>query len=64
MYKLTNRESQLIPLIQKGLTNKEIAQELDVKTTTIGAYIYKLSRIYQAKNRIDLVNKISGENYE
>lgn len=61
MYKLTEKEKMIIKEIKTGATNAEIAQALDVQTNTIGAYIYKLCRIFEAKNRIELVNKVKGE---
>lgn len=61
MYKLTEKEKMIIRGIKTGATNAEIAQALNVQTNTIGAYIYKLCRIFDAKNRIELVNKVKGE---
>lgn len=61
MYKLTEKEKMIIENIKTGATNSEIAQALNVQTNTIGAYIYKLCRIFEAKNRIELVNKVKGE---
>ena len=61
MYKLTGKEKMIIKEIKTGATNAEIAQALNVQTNTIGAYIYKLCRIFEAKNRIELVNKVKGE---
>ena len=58
MYKLTEKEKMIIKEIKTGATNAEIAQALNVQKNTIGAYIYKLCRIYEARNRIDLVNKV------
>lgn len=61
MYKLTEKEKMIIRGIRTGATNAEIAQALNVQKNTIGAYIYKLCRIFDAKNRIELVNKVKGE---
>jgi len=61
MYKLTEKEKMIIKEIKTGATNAEIAQALNVQTNTIGAYIYKLCRIFEAKNRIELVNKVKGK---
>lgn len=61
MYKLTQKEKIIIKYIRAGATNAEIAQALDVQKNTIGAYIYKLCRIFDAKNRIELANKVKGE---
>ena len=61
MYKLTEKEKVIINCIKQGYTNLEIAEFLGVQKNTIGAYIYKLCRIFDAKNRIDLVNKVKGK---
>lgn len=58
MYKLTEKEKVIVNCIKQGYTNLEISEFLNVQKNTIGAYIYKLCRIFEAKNRIDLVNKI------
>ena len=58
MYKLTEKERNIVILIKQWLTNVEIAEHIGVKPTTISTYLYKLFKIYQAKNRIDLYNKI------
>ena len=58
MYQMTEKEKMIIRGIRTGATNAEIAQALNVQKNTIGAYIYKLCRIYEARNRIDLVNKV------
>ena len=58
MYKLTKKERSIILYIMQGMTNGEIANALDLARNTINTYIYKLFKIYGAKNRIDLVNKV------
>ena len=56
---LSEREITIIGYIREGDTNEEIAKKIGVKTTTIGQYIHTLMRMYNAKNRIDLVNKVT-----
>lgn len=55
---LTEKQKTLIKGIMKGLTNKEIGHILNVKTSTVNTYIYLLCKMFEAKNRIDLSNKV------
>lgn len=65
MYKkLTEKETSIILGIKQGMTNEQIAQTMDIQKNTVGAYIYRLCRIYGAQNRIDLINKIHTANWE
>ena len=41
---LTRREQQLVPLVGRGLTNKEIAAELSVSEQTIKSHIHRILR--------------------
>ena len=42
--RLTRREQQLIPLISRGLTNKEIANQLNVSEHTIKSHVHRILR--------------------
>jgi DNA-binding NarL/FixJ family response regulator len=42
--RLTRREQQLIPLICRGLTNKEIANQLNVSEQTIKSHVHRMLR--------------------
>ncbi|MEE3349819.1 MAG: LuxR C-terminal-related transcriptional regulator [Candidatus Gastranaerophilaceae bacterium] len=50
--KLTNREKEILNLISKGLSNKEIANKLYVSVHTIKANTISLYRKIGAKNRV------------
>jgi len=52
---LTPRELQVLELIDQGLTNREIAEKLRLKETTIKAYNNTIFSKLQAKNRIQAV---------
>lgn len=43
-FQLTRREQQLIPLVNRGLTNKEIAVELSVSEQTVKSHIHRILR--------------------
>ena len=51
---LTRREEQLIPLIDQGLTNKEIAAQLNLSEKTIKNHIHRILRKVGAENRLGL----------
>lgn len=49
--RLTRREEQLIPLIDRGLTNKEIAAHLNLSEKTIKNHIHRILRKAGAESR-------------
>lgn len=52
---LTRREQQLVPLIAKGLTNKEIANHLSVSEQTVKNHLYRMRQKTGAEDRLDIV---------
>jgi DNA-binding NarL/FixJ family response regulator len=52
---LTRREQQLIPLIAKGLTNKEIANHFSLSEQTIKNHLYRMKHKIGADNRFGIV---------
>ena len=52
--RLTRRERQLIPLINCGLTNKEIGNRLNVSEQTVKSHIHRILRKVGADNRQSL----------
>jgi DNA-binding NarL/FixJ family response regulator len=48
---LTRREQQLVPLVGRGLTNKEIAAELSVSEQTIKSHIHRILRKVGVEDR-------------
>ncbi len=59
-YALTDRERDMVPLIARGLANKEIAAELGISPATVRTHIYNLFQKAGAKSRIELLNKLGG----
>ena len=49
--KLTGRELQVLDALCRGLSNKEIARELDLQEVTIKLHVKTLCRKIEAKNR-------------
>lgn len=52
--RLTRREQQLIPLINRGLTNKEIANQLNVSEQTIKTHVHRILHKVGAEGRQSL----------
>jgi len=53
--KLTNQEKVVINLIKKGMTNKEIASELNVSLSTVKTHINNIYKKSEVKNRQELL---------
>lgn len=51
---LTRREQQLIPLIGRGLSNKEIANHLSLSEQTVKNHIYRILRKVGVPNRLSI----------
>jgi DNA-binding NarL/FixJ family response regulator len=52
---LTRREQQLVPLIAKGFTNKEIANHFSLSEQTIKNHLYRMKHKVGAGNRLGIV---------
>jgi DNA-binding NarL/FixJ family response regulator len=50
---LTAREEQILRLLGKGLRNKEIANELDLKEKTVKHYVTNILQKLQLRNRVE-----------
>jgi len=59
-FALTDRERDMVPLIARGLANKEIAAELGISPATVRTHIYNLFQKAGARSRIELLNKLGG----
>ena len=53
---LTNREQQLVGLISQGLTNKEIANRLQLAEQTVRNHIHRMLRKVGASHRLAVVD--------
>jgi len=51
---LTRREQQLIPMIERGLTNKEIANQLNLSEQTVKNHIHRILRKVGAADRLSV----------
>jgi DNA-binding NarL/FixJ family response regulator len=52
---LTRREQQLVPLIARGLTNKEIANHFCLSEQTVKNHLYRMKNKVGAENRFGIV---------
>lgn len=55
-YHITEREFDVIKLIRKGLTNKEIGFELGISVNTVNNHIANIFQKTEVRSRIDLLN--------
>jgi DNA-binding NarL/FixJ family response regulator len=55
---LTRREQELVPLIAKGLTNKEIASKLNLSEQTVKNHIHRILQRMGASDRLAVVEKV------
>jgi DNA-binding NarL/FixJ family response regulator len=52
---LTRRERQILPFIQRGLSNKEIARQLSVEAATVKNHIHNILGKLQLRRRAEIV---------
>jgi DNA-binding NarL/FixJ family response regulator len=52
---LTKRDYEVLTMLQAGLTNKEIAQQLAVSERTVKSYLTRLFTIFDVTNRTELL---------
>ncbi|GAC1637813.1 MAG: two-component system response regulator DevR [Candidatus Acidiferrum sp.] len=53
---LTRREQQLIPLLTRGLTNKEIASHFSLAEQTVKNHLYRMKKKIGAHGRLEIVD--------
>jgi two-component system, NarL family, response regulator DevR len=54
---LTRREQQLVQLVSEGLTNKEIASQLDLSEQTVKNHVRRMLRKVGAKHRLEAIER-------
>lgn len=62
-YKITEREFEVIKLIKKGMTNKEIGYELKISVNTVNNHIANIFQKTGVKSRIDLLNVLQESSW-
>jgi NarL family two-component system response regulator LiaR len=60
---MTKRERQVVGLIADGMTNKEIAQELHLSTSTVKSHIHNILEKLALRSRVQIARyaHTSGE---
>lgn len=57
---LTRRQQQLVPLLAQGLTNKEIAQQLNLSEQTVKNHIHRMLQKVGADDRLSMVEMVKA----
>src|SRR5262249_39236172 len=55
---LTLRERQIVPLIEQGLSNKEIARSLNIEAATIKNHVHNILRKMNLRRRGEIATQI------
>lgn len=55
---LTRRQQQLVPLLAQGLTNKEIATQLNLSEQTVKNHIHRMLQRVGAEDRLSVVEMV------
>lgn len=58
--KLNHREAQIMSAVAKGLTNREIAAELNLAIPTIKTYVSRILEKLQVRSRIDAIRSFQN----
>jgi ligand-binding sensor domain-containing protein/DNA-binding CsgD family transcriptional regulator len=57
-YGVTKREKEIIGLILKGKTNKDIEDQLYISLNTVKSYIYRIYKKFGVQSRLELIHLI------
>ena len=57
MDRLTPRQMEVVQLVSKDLSNKEIAEKLGISEKTVKQHLHAIFRKLKVKNRIDVIAK-------
>ena len=56
---LTLREREVLHLLSKGMTYKEISGQIGTSTETVKKHLKNIYKKLKAKNKIDALNKVN-----
>jgi DNA-binding NarL/FixJ family response regulator len=59
---LTRREQELIPMIGRGLTNKEIANQLNLSEQTVKNHVHRILHKVGVENRLSILGALEPGN--
>jgi len=57
---LTQREQEVMALVKKGLSNKMIADQLNISAETVKKHLQNIFAKLEAGNKIEAINKMDG----
>lgn len=60
---LTRREQQLVPMIGRGLTNKEIARELNLSEQTIKNHVHRILHKVGVEDRLSIAAAVDVQSF-
>ncbi len=55
---LTSREKEVIKLVARGLSNKEITVQLNLTNKTVAQYLYKIFRKLGVQSRVQAIIQV------
>lgn len=58
-YNLTNREKEIVSLVSKGLSNKEIAENLYISVYTVKEHMKNISKKMNVSSRTGIISKLA-----
>lgn len=58
---LTNRENEILNLLGKGYSNKEIAESLFISPYTVRTHVYNIYDKLHVRNRVEAINLINNK---
>ena len=58
-YNLTNREKEIVSLVSKGLSNKEIAESLFISIYTVKEHMKNISKKMNVNSRTGIISKLA-----
>jgi DNA-binding NarL/FixJ family response regulator len=61
-YNLTSRERKIVPLVIKGLTNKEIAEKLFISDKTVKSHLQNIFEKVGVASKLELIHKFGDFN--
>jgi DNA-binding NarL/FixJ family response regulator len=62
-YRLTRRQQELLPMIARGLTNKEIASHLNLSEQTVKNHVHRMLRKIGANGRSEVMEIARAEEF-
>ena len=62
LYKITERETEIVQLIISGMQNKDIAKKLDIAETTLKRHITNIYNKLSVNNKVELINLLKDFN--